>query len=402
MVHIKIVLDTRRKKADGTFSVIYRITDVKKVYTISSGISIQESEWDEAKREVVKNHPNALTINTTLSKKYYLIQNGILKLEDSGRFSYEELKTQISGKPKIFTNTTFKVFSEIIIADMVSAKRIGNAIVYQTAVNQFLDYCKKPKIKFAEISYTMLDGFIQSLVLRGLRQNSIGNYLRSLRAIFNKAIKAKVVDREYYPFYDISIKTEKTKKRAIAKQDIINLENLHLKENSKEWHARNYFLLSYYLRGVSFTDLAYLKSINIVNGRITYRRRKTHKLYNVKLFKKAELLLDMYCSSKNNYLLPILCSSDKEDTLESKKLISQWIKTTNKYLNRIVLPTLGAGKLTTYVSRHTWATVAKKLGYSNELIAEALGHQYGNRITNIYLDDFDVEVIDEMHKRVIY
>lgn len=100
--------------------------------------------------------------------------------------------------------------------------------------------------------------------------------------------------------------------------------------------------------------------------------------------------------------MPVLLNHTEEDSLESKKLISQWIKTTNKYLNRIISKDENIINLTTYVGMHTWATSAKKLGYSNELITEALGHQYGNRITNIYLDNFEQEVVDEMHKRVIY
>ena len=57
--------------------------------------------------------------------------------------------------------------------------------------------------------------------------------------------------------------------------------------------------------------------------------------------------------------------------------------------------------ITTYVARHSWATTAKRLGYSNELIAEAMGHEYGNKITNIYLDNFDQSVIDELNEKVI-
>jgi integrase/recombinase XerD len=161
------------------------------------------------------------------------------------------------------------------------------------------------------------------LALKGLKPNSIGNYLRSLRALFNKAIKAKIVDRSYYPFFDISIRTEKTQKRAILKEDISKLEKLELKTQSKEWHARNYFLLSYYLRGISFTDLAYLTDKNLVKGRVTYRRRKTHKLYSIK---KAELILDIYRSTQTSYLLPVIHSSSDEDSIVSKKLIAQWIK----------------------------------------------------------------------------
>lgn len=401
MVQVKIVLDTRRKKADGTYSVIFRITNIKKVYTITSGIAITEDLWDISNNEVSKAHPNFQSLNTSLSKKYYQIQRSILKLEEEGTFSYDELKLLISDKPKLIADTSFKAFSQKLIDDMMEVKRTGNAIIYQTAVNRFLGYCKNPKIKFSQINYSLIDGFIQNLTLAGLKQNSIGNYLRSLRAIYNKAIKAKIVDRSCYPFYDISIKTEKTQKRAVLKKDITVLEKLNIDVGSKEWHARNYFLLCFYLIGMSFTDLAYLTKNNLNDGRIAYRRRKTHKLYSIKLFKKAEEILERYNNGNRKYLLPVLNNEVVEDTLISKKLIAQWIKTTNKYLRRIVNSHTKGLKLTTYVARHTWATTAKKLGYSNELIAEALGHENGNRVTNIYLDSFDQEVVDAMHEKVI-
>jgi integrase len=80
---------------------------------------------------------------------------------------------------------------------------------------------------------------------------------------------------------------------------------------------------------------------------------------------------------------------------------NQFIKTTNKYLKRMSGQSGLSSHVTTYTSRHSFGTIAKRLGYSNELIAEALGHEYGNKITNIYLDSFDTDVLDTMHKHVI-
>lgn len=189
------------------------------------------------------------------------------------------------------------------------------------------------------------------------------------------------MDRSYYPFHDITIKTERTAKRAVTRQEIAVIEQMGLKINSSEWHARNYFLLSFYLIGIPFTDLAYLRKSNVVDARIEFRRRKAHKLYSIKIQPQAQIILDRY-SNTGDYLLPIMPNGIEENTIQSKKIICQWIKTTNKYLKR-----MAGDNVTTYVARHTWATTAKRLGYSNELIAEALGHEYGNRITNIYLAD---------------
>jgi integrase/recombinase XerD len=211
----------------------------------------------------------------------------------------------------------------------------------------------------------------------------------------------KVVERSCYPFHDFSIKSEKTAKRAISKDDIIKLKQLNLEANSIAERSLKCFLLSFYLRGISFTDLAYLKQSNIIDGRVVYKRRKTHKNYNVKLFPQAKKMIQQLHIDGGEYLLPILPNHTQEDSLETKKIIRQFIKTTNKYLKRMSEQVGLGSPVTTYTSRHSFGTIAKRLGYSNELIAEALGHEYGNKITNIYLDSFDARVLDAMHKHVI-
>lgn len=402
MVHVKTILDTRRQKVDGSYPIIFRITNYNRIYTITSGMAVEQHQWDSSKMEVSKLHPNAQLINTTLSKKYFEIQRALLKLEDADEFSIADLKQHLEGKTvPVKQQITFKSFSNQLITEMMQINHAGNALVYQTAVNRFINYCGNPAIKFSAINYTTLQSFSNSLQASGLKPNSISNYLRTLRAIYNKAIRAKLVDRSKYPFLDVKIRSERTIKRAVLKEDVFKLTKLDLSNYKAKQRAINHFLLSFYLIGISFTDLAYLKPENIIDGRLVYKRRKTHKHYSIKIFPQVTTILNQFGNANSKYLLPILPNHVIEDSLEAKKLIHQWIKTTNKYLKRLGIEAGIAGTLTTYVARHTFATTAKKLGYSNELIAEALGHEYGNRITNIYLDSFDKEVVDEMHIKVI-
>ena len=123
---------------------------------------------------------------------------------------------------------------------------------------------------------------------------------------------------------------------------------LPLKYNTQSYKALNYFLLSFYLRGISFTDMAYLKQSNIINGRIHYTRRKTHKHYSVKLFKQAKSIINNLHQLDDDYLLPVLPNGIIEDSLEAKKIIKQWIKTTNKYLKRLSLELHCETSITTY------------------------------------------------------
>jgi len=397
MANVKTTLDTRRAKSDGTFNIIYRITHHKKVYTINSGTSILEQYWDYEHSEINKEYTNYKLINLKLLKGYFKIEKSILTLDDD--FTIEKLRNIIKGEASN-QSKSFKKFAQELIDQMFTTNNTGNAIVYRTATNRFLVFCGKD-VPFDKIDYKLLDKFRHHLLLSGLKQNSISNYLRTIRAIYNKAIKYKIVDRAKYPFYDISIKSQRTANRAISKADIKALNNLPIEENSPSWRALKYFMLSFYLRGISFTDMAYLKNSNIISGRIHFERRKTHKIYSVKLFTPAEEIINNLHQMDHNYLLPILPNNIVEDSLEAKRIIKQWIKTTNKYLKRLSLEINSKITITTYCSRHSFATIAKHLGYSNELIAEALGHEYGNKITNIYLDAFDANRIDEMHYEII-
>jgi integrase/recombinase XerD len=396
MIQLKVVNDTRKPKADGTYPIYYRITDNKKVTYIYTGFSIIPTQWDYTKNQVKKSHPNAQTINTSISKRYFELQKAIVELEDEGLFSLDSLKERLA--PKVHAQLV-KDFSEALIKGMFAKNEAGNATVYQTAINSLFKYKPSKGLRFTDITVELLEKYRDWLLKNDCSINTISNYLRTLRAIYNKAIKLKVVDRKHYPFHDISIKTEKTAKRAFTKATIISIEKLYLLDNSPVCKARDYYMLSFYFIGMNFTDVAYLKLENISNDRIEYRRRKTGHQYNIKILPKASCIINEY-SSDGRYIFPILPDDIVENSLKAKRLIQQWIKTTNKYLKRISEILELDKPCTTYTVRHSWATIAKRLGYSKELIGEALGHQQGNQVTEIYLDKFDKELIDDINWKV--
>jgi integrase/recombinase XerD len=404
MVTYKVLLDTRRAKSDGTYSVIIRITFNRKSSTINTGVFIHRESWNESKNNVVSTHPNQGILNKKITEEYLRIQKAVIDLESEQEFSFEGLTEILKGlptKPKIAKSHDFNLFSRQLIADMFSMNQAGNAVIYRTATNRIMTYASRPTLMFTEITYSFLDGFKRQLIKDGVKQNSISNYFRTIRAIYNKAIKTKLVDRSHYPFLDISIKTERTAKRALRKFDLIKVSSAELKPNTPIWKARNYFFLSFALMGASFTDLAYLKPENIRKGRLIYRRKKTGQELDIKLQPYTLKLLRSFIEPQTGYLLPILPIGSVAGSTDAKRVIGQWIKTTNKYLDRLATLCKIDALITTYVTRHSWATTAKRLGYSNEMIAEGMGHEHGNKITNIYLDDFDQCVIDEMNDKVI-
>ncbi|MGN6177841.1 MAG: phage integrase SAM-like domain-containing protein [Mucilaginibacter sp.] len=404
MVYFKIILNDKRQKKDSIYPVAVRVTFNRNNTTFNTGIRIKPEQWDVKSLRIKPNHPNAQAYNKTITDFYSRIQNLSYELIHEQDFSFQSLKDRLnttSPVQKKHCKLIFKDFGDKLVSDMMAINQTGNAIVYQTAINRVMTFSNNTKLKFTDIDYRFLEAFKRQLIKDGMKQNTISNYFRTLRAIYNKAIKEKLIDRATYPFLDITIKSERTAKRAITVDDLIAVSKLGLKPKSRMWHARNYFLISFALRGASFTDLAYLTNENICKGRITYRRRKTGKELSIKLSPYISNLFSLYTNSNTKYLLPVVIGGIEEDSLKAKRLIAQWIKTTNKWLRKITEDCERDCDITTYVARHTWATTAKRLGYSIELIAEAMGHEHGNRITNIYLDTFDQSLIDEVNEKVI-
>lgn len=398
MATTKVLLDKRRPLKDDTYPLVIRIYKGGKYSTISLKIYLKPNQFDPQGQKVIGNHPNKKEINQKIKQSLIKLEKANLDLE---------LREEIISADKIKTTAVkptskkhFISYGESLIEEMRAVNRIGNANAYRDALNALKSYSKRIDLDFEELNCELLYLIENKMLKAGLSKNSIAAYNRSLRAVFNRAINEGLVDAKFYPYRKYKIKGVNTVKRNISKEQIKQIALLDLKENSQEWHARNYFMLSFNLIGMSFADMATIKPSDIIGGRLTYKRHKTHKLYNIKLTTGAKEILDKYHSKDRTYILPVIPEEFVGNLNEERKYIQYATKTCNKYLKRIGKDLAIEQELTTYVARHSWATIAKKMGYSKDLIAEALGHEYGNRITSIYLDSFDQDVIDGMNTNI--
>ncbi len=398
MVTIKVFLDKRKIKKDSTYPICFRIYYQNKSTTRSAKIDVSESQWDDAKKIIKKSHSNASTLNRLLAKQLSDIQSELLLANE------EKIKEYLSPAPKPVVEkekkVTVYVFTENLIRELKKDNKIGNAWVYESAINALKRFHPEDELYFENIDFQFLDNYNKHLLRSGVKHNTAFFYLRTLRAFYNKAIKLKIVDRSLYPFHDIKLKAERTKKRAIDKSLIAAIDQLDLPEYSTIWHARNWFMMSFYLMGISFVDLALLQTTNIKNGRIHYKRQKTGKVYDIKVIPQVQNIIDTYSGTRSqNYLVPII--NRKVETEEERlRLIKDRTRLANKYLKRMAEQIETQETITTYTSRHSWATICKKLGFSIEIIAECLGHEYGNKTTAVYLDTFDQDVIDNANQQV--
>ena len=394
----KVLLDKRRPRKDGSYPLVVRVYTGDKFRDINLKTPLQESFFDSKAQKVISKHPNQKVINQKIRKTVLQVQETMLNLEmkDEVISATKIRSTIVKPAPKF----NFMQYGEKMATDMRKVNRNGNANAYRDAISALKTYSGKSDLEFTEITYELLCSVENKMLAKGLKKNSIACYNRALRAIYNNAINNDLVEIKHYPYRKYKIKGEATAKRNISKEDIANMANMQLEPDSQLWHSRNYFMLSFNLRGISFTDMVSIRPQDITNGRLIYQRKKTHKMYNIKLTDTAKVIISLYQKPDEKYILPVLTAIIAPDSKLERATIQQANKTCNKYLERIGKELKLPQKLTTYFSRHSWATIAKKMGYSKDLISEALGHSQGNRITEVYLDTFDQEVIDAMNEQV--
>ena len=400
IVTLKAFLNERHQKADSTYPLKIRITGNRKHKEIPLNIYLKENEWDKRNNRVILTHPNAKLITEKVNQTLNDLQEVVLKFETSNTvFTLDDIAHAVTQKHSALTTTFFSYASQQIDT-MIQSGRVGNAIAYKNAISKLLDYTKKKELRFEGIDYRLLENFTSKMLAEGIKVNTIAIYMREIRAIYNRAIKEGIVEQKHYPFTKYNIKTSKTITRALTIEEMKKIAHLELEPNTTMWHSRNYFLLSLCLIGTNFTDLFKLTHASIQNNRIIFSRSKTKKIYSICLQPRAQEILSHYYKAENHdYLLPVLSKGDSPVTVKKKAL--QAIKTTNEYLGRIATECKITQGITTYYARYSWANICKSLGYSKDLIAEALGHSYGNAVTGIYLDNYGNEIIDAANEKVI-
>lgn len=198
---------------------------------------------------------------------------------------------------------------------------------------------------------------------------------------------------EYYPFksYKVSKLHQATAKRAISKADIMRIIEYRCDDFYKQF-AVDLFAFGYFMGGINFVDIAYLKMDNIVDGRLIYTRRKTHKLIRLPLQPKAQEIIERYQQDGALFLFPILSAFHKTEQ-QQRNRVHKVISKVNERLKEVGKELEIPIDLTTYVSRHSFATVLKREGVSTSIICESLGHS-SEKVTQIYLDSFENSQID--------
>ena len=383
---------------EGT--LYYHIIHQRKLRWISTDYHVYPEEWNAGKSSVIVSNSNnrqahlqliQSQIDWEMKQMQCIIHD---KEMDGVSYSVDDLANEIQQLP---TSQSVFMFFRQQIAKKEQMQCVGTKNNYINAVNRFIEFRNQKDLTFSQMTADMMEMYQAWLWNRGVGQNTVSFYLRTLRTLHHKAVEAGQATSNDI-FAHVQTANVRTAKRAISIKDIRNIEKLELQIGSSIDKARDLFLLSFYLRGMAFVDMAFLKKSDLKCGMVSYNRRKTHQNLNIEWIKPMQAIIDKYAEQTKDspYMLPILTGKETSPYTQYRKVEYN----TNYNLKKIGKMIGLKIPLTTYVARHTWASIALHMNIPIATISEGMGHN-SYKTTQIYLESIDVATINEANKRII-
>ena len=383
---------------EGT--LYYHIIHQRKLRWISTDYHVYPEEWNARKSSVIVSNSNnrqahLQLIQSQIDWEMKQIQCIIHDKEMDGvSYSVDDLANEIQQLP---TSQSVFMFFRQQIAKKEQMQCVGTKNNYTNAVNRFIEFRNQKDLTFSQMTADMMEMYQAWLWNRGVGQNTVSFYLRTLRTLHHKAVEAGQATSNDI-FAHVQTANVRTAKRAISIKDIRNIEKLELQIGSSIDKARDLFLLSFYLRGMAFVDMAFLKKSDLKCGMVSYNRRKTHQNLNIEWIKPMQAIINKYAEQTKDspYMLPILTGKETSPYTQYRKVEYN----TNYNLKKIGKMIGLKIPLTTYVARHTWASIALHMNIPIATISEGMGHS-SYKTTQIYLESIDVATINEANRRII-
>lgn len=399
---LKLKLNKDRILNCGKYPLVFQIIHRRQRRLIYTGIQLFEESFNIEKQQVVSSERQRFKRSELhkMNESLRQIRTGIESMveyvaDKTASFTADNITSLYSrrkGDIYLFT------FLEYIIEQNRSLEKFGTANNFQSTLKVFQQYLKSDKLKFTDIDTKHLKEFDIYLQKRKLKQNSIAFYINNLRTIYNKAVEDGIFELPPggSPFDKVCVKRAKTVKRALPVDIVRKIMELDLSDSSEMELSRDLFMFSFYSRGMPLVDVLNLRRKDIDNNSFHYFRRKTKTLIKVSLTPQIEQIINKH-NSDGEYIFPFLSSKNSaQENYTKYRNVLAWQNNTLKKIAQMV----GVNQnLTTYVARHSWATVAKEKGISVAVISEGLGHSTES-VTNVYLKSFEQGVIDEANSQV--
>lgn len=383
---------------EGT--LLYQVIHNREVKHIHSGHKLYSREWKPESQEII------FPAGSEEERRTYLASLKATVKKDMKRLKCIILRLDRSESPYTAADVVSNYLSPSDIDCFISfartltdhLKEIGKqctAETYTTVMNSFARFRKENDVFLEDMDSDLMTAYEAYLRSADICPNSISFYMRNLRAIYNRAVdKGLTVQR--FPFRHVYTGIDKTVKRAVSLNVIRKIRELDLSLHPSMDYARDVFMFSFYTRGMSFVDIAFLKKKDLKNGILSYRRHKTDQQIFIKWEKPMQDLIDKYDTAGSPYMLPIIKNIGDDERRQYRTEAHRINRNLRKIGEQIglVIP------LTTYVARHGWASIAKSKNIPIATISEAMGHD-SESTTRIYLASLDTASVDKANSLIL-
>ncbi len=381
--------------ADNEGTIYYQLIHERKVRQLLSAYKVFPHEWDE-------NRSMVTTTQKSERKSFILsirerIRWDVERLTKIGRnFDAEGLSYTADDVIDEFNRYSREYslfnFMESVIIKLKQNGKIRTSETYYATLNSF---SKNEDIMLDCLTSEIMEAYEAWHQKRGVAPNTISFYTRILRAVYKRAVEYDIIE-DRNPFRHVYTGVEKTVKRALPLAMIKKIKTLDLSLTPALDYARDMFLMSFYLRGMSFIDMAFLKKSDLRNDSVTYRRRKTGQQLIIGWTQEMQMILDKYPEVSTGYLLPIIRNSGTNERYTYRNVGYN----INYNLKKIAQMVGVQIPLTLYVARHSWASAAKAKGIPLSVISEGMGHS-SETTTQIYLASLDTSVVDKANSIIL-
>ncbi len=378
--------------------LFFRVIHHRVARQIKSELTLKNSEWNSRQATIVwpddserKNYLRNVAFR--LEKDLKCLHQVICRLEET-RSAYTaddviQAFTEYRQRNQLFS------FVELLILKLKGLGRIGTADSYASTARSLKRFVQYDMVYLDEIDCDFLKRYECYLHDAGLCPNTISFHLRNLRSFYNQAVE-KGLAVQPITFKHVYTGVEKTVKRALLLKDIQRIARMDLHDKPNLAYARDMFMFSFFTRGMSMVDMAFLKKDDLQNGVLTYRRRKTSQLLTIRWEACMQAVVDRYQVPRSPYLLPILNPS-LGDLRRQYQTVSHMLTRRLHIIGCLLDLSL---PLTMYVARHSWASIAREKQIPLPVISEGMGHD-NESTTRIYLASIDAVEVDNANRQIL-
>ncbi len=391
-----IKLKFRPSTQEGKEGVLYyQVIHGRIIRQLKTEMHIFPYEWNERKSGLIV--PKGKRMELLVSFKEQITRD-IRRLEQIASKLEAEHNCSADAIVKRFVESSddacFFSFMESVIDRLRKLNKARTSETYTSTLSSFMNFRNGKDLPHDEITSDLMMEYEAWLKGRDVSMNTSSFYMRILRAVYNRAVERGLTENRT-PFKHVYTGIDKTVKRALSWDNIKKIKALDLNGKPSLDLAKDIFLFSFYTRGMSFVDIAYLRKKDLQNGTLTYRRRKTGQQLFIKWEKCMQEIIDKYDTKDSIYLLPIIKKEENE-----RKQYRNALHSINDNLKKVAELAGLQTNLTLYCARHSWASIAKSKNIPISVISEGMGHD-SESTTQIYLASLDNSLIDKANEMIL-